>query len=108
MCSYIYWQNCGVISSGTNANAKWTPSAVGRYDIYVDASDNYGNVVTKSLRINSRQADNAQLEYKLLGLINTERAKNGLSSVSWDSRMDKAALIRGKELATSFFNGTFC
>ncbi len=110
--SYNNWQSWGVISSGTNANAKWTPSAVGRYDIYVDAYDNYGNVITKSLRINSRQADNAQLEYKLLGLINTERAKNGLSSVSWDSRMDKAALIRGKELATSFShtrpNGQSC
>lgn len=110
--SYNNWQSWGVISKGTNANVKWTPSAVGRYDIYVDAYDNYGNVVTKSLRINSRQADNAQLEYKLLGLINAERAKNGLSSVSWDRRMDKAALIRGKELATSFShtrpNGQSC
>lgn len=78
--------------SNSNSNTETTTPA-----------DNTNDSATESL---------SDYESEVLSLINSERAKNGLSALSIDSNVQKAAAVRANEITESFShtrpNGTTC
>jgi uncharacterized protein YkwD len=81
----------------TNVDTKATNTAT-----KTTVENNTTNVATKPVEEKTTTTNNASFAQQVVDLVNIERAKEGLSALTVDPNVEKAALVRANEIQTKF------
>ena len=108
----MYWQtsNTAVITGFYSSSRSWLgyPSESCRYPIIVGTgttvitAGTYDGLRNDSIMVNVIPVPAEQWKYEVLTLVNQERIKNGLESLTWGDTCQEQAQIRANEIITTY------
>ncbi len=108
----MYWQtsNTDVITGFYSSSRNWLgySSDTCRYPIItgtgttVVTAGTYDGLRNDSILVNVLSVPEEQWKYEVLTLVNQERIKNGLETLTWGETCQEEAQIRAKEIITSY------
>lgn len=108
----MYWQtsNTNVIAGFYSGSRTWLgyPEGTCRYPIIVGTgtavitAGTYDGSRHDSIMVNVLPVPADQWKYEVLSLVNQERIKNGLGTLSWGDSCAEAAQLRAKEIMTEY------
>lgn len=108
----MYWQtsNTSVIAGFYSGSRTWLgyPSETCRYPIIVGSgtavitAGTYDGSRHDSIMVTVLPIPEDQWKYEVLSLVNQERIKNGLGTLTWGETCAEAAQTRAKEIMTSY------